>query len=359
MKLFYITKVSIPSSAAQSVQIASMCEVFGKKDIHFELYSPLNNENKNISKPYKWNKIKLLTKFRYLEMIIRMILIVIRKKPTHIFTREIAIAYVFSFFNLKTIYEAHKEPKTKTASFMIKQLKKFNNFKLVTISKALKDYYINEYNYEENQVFDYHDGVFLEKYDTFRNISKEGLRKKLDLPIDKTIIMHTGSLYKGKDAELFKSIVDNLNDILFIQIGGSKEDITRYKEFYKDNKNIIFIGHQDHEKIIQYQMSADLLFYALTKSNSLWQFTSPLKLFEYMATGIPILGSNIGSVREVLNETNSIPFDPEDEQSIVDGVRFYLKNKVEVEKRAKNALKDVREKYTWDKRAKSILEFIK
>jgi glycosyltransferase involved in cell wall biosynthesis len=105
-------------------------------------------------------------------------------------------------------------------------------------------------------------------------------------------------------------------------------------------------------------MIADLLFYPMTKKTQTYWCCSPMKIFEYMATGIPILSSNVGSVSEVLNHTNSIPFDPEDEQSIIDGVNFFLKKNEEAKQRAKKALQDVRKQYTWYKRAKEILETI-
>jgi len=359
MKLYYATRVSIPSSAAQSVQIDAMCEAFGKQNIEFKLISTSSKYNVNLQKEFFWDKIKVNSRFKYLEFSVKSFFKVVKEKPNCIFTRDIIIAFILSFLNLKVMYEVHKEPKTIIASLILKYLKYKDNFYLMSISRALKDYYIEEYHFNSNKILDYHDGVFIEKYNKYRDISKNDLRENLGLAQDKTIIMHTGSLYKGNDAKLFKTVVDNFKEILFVQVGGNKSDISKYKEFYKSNKNIVFIGHQSHEDIIKYQMSADLLFYALTKSNNLWKFTSPLKLFEYMATGIPILGSNIGSVGEVLTSKNAIIFHPEDNKSIIDGVRYFLENKKKCEILAQNALKDIESKYTWEKRVENILEFIK
>jgi glycosyltransferase involved in cell wall biosynthesis len=359
LKLYYITRVNIPSKAAQSVQIASMCEAFNTQGINFKLLSTLNEENIKLKKSFLWDKIKLNSRFKYLEFVIKSTLKVKEEKPTHIFTRDIVVAFTLSFFDIRVVYEAHKEPRTKIANFIINNLKKKNNFLLVTISKALKNYYINDYSFKDSKIVDCHDAVFIENYDKYRNIPKNILRKELDLPQDKTIIMHTGSLHKGNDAKLFKIVIENFKDLLFVQVGGTKQDISKYKQYYKNNNNIVFIRHQNHKDIIKYQMSADLLFYALTKTNQLWWCTSPLKIFEYMATGIPILNSNIGSVSEVLNELNSIPFSPEDEQTIINGVNYFLENKAEIKHLAIRALIDIKDKYTWDKRAISILEFIK
>lgn len=358
MKLYYITRVNIPSQAAQSIQISSMCEAFNNEKIEFKLISTLNRENINLQKNFNWDKIKLVTRFKYLEFVVKSFFRVLKEKPTHIFTRDIVVGFLLSFLNVKVAYEAHKEPKTKTAHIMIKLLKNKKNFKLITISNALKKYYIKEYDYLDKKIFDYHDAVFIEKYDIYRKISKKDLRKELGLPLEKTIVTHTGSLYKGNDALLFENVIKNFPNLLFVQVGGNEQNIQKYKDYYSNYKNIIFVGHQNNETLIKYQISSDLLFYALTKSNELWWCTSPLKIFEYMATGIPILSSNIGSVFEVLNEYNSIPFDPEDEQSIINGVNLFLTDKELVFDRAKTALKEVRKKYTWEKRVSSILNYI-
>ena len=358
MKLYYITRVNIPSGAAQSVQITAMCEAFNNEGVEFKLISTQNNENQELQKNFLWDRIELNLRFKYLKFVIKSFIKVRKEKPTHIFTRDIVVAFLLSFLNIKVVYEAHKEPKTKTASFMINFLKTKQNFFLVTISKALKSYYLSEYKYDNKKVLDCHDAVFFEKYDKYRNLSKMTLRRELKLPLQKTIIMHTGSLYKGNDAKLFKVVVDNFKDVLFVQVGGSESDIKKYQIYYKNNDNILFIAHQKHDSIVKYQMSADLLFYSLTKENELWWCTSPLKLFEYLATGVPILGSNIGSISEILDENNSILFNPEEEQSIVDGVNIFLNKKSAVQRKALQAKMDAQEKHTWQKRAGKILEFI-
>jgi glycosyltransferase involved in cell wall biosynthesis len=357
MKLFYITRVDISSSAAQGVQIDAMCQEFDNQINEFKLISAYPQDKKIVN--YKWDKILLGIKFRYLQFIIKSSFKIIKEKPTHIFTRDIVVAFVFSFFNKKVIYEAHKEPRTKTANFMINYLKSKSNFLLVTISTALKNHYINKYSFEANKILDIHDGVFLKPYHEIKDIKKDDIRKELNLPLDKLLVVHTGSLHKGDDAKLFKSIIDNFHDMLFVQVGGKENDIKEYKEFYKNNKNILFIPHQNHKNIIKYQMSADILFYALDDKNKLWWCTSPLKIFEYMATNIPIIASNIGSVAEIINQNNAIIYNPKDEKSIINAIEYFLNNKEKSIQKSYNSLKDIKEKYTWEKRVNKILEFIK
>ena len=118
MILHYITRVNIPSLSAQSIQISAMCTEFGNKLIDFKLVSPLNTQNIDLDKEFDWKRIKINSRFKYLEFALKAFLNSIKEKPTHVYTRDIFVAFILSFLNLKIIYEAHKEPKGKIAFFL-------------------------------------------------------------------------------------------------------------------------------------------------------------------------------------------------------------------------------------------------
>lgn len=359
MKLFYITRTMIPSDSAQSVQIAAMCKAFSCYVENFKLISSSSTVNQFLEREYQWIRIKIVTPFRYLEFVLRIFFYVIGERPTHIFTRDIVVAYIFSFWKIKIVYEAHKEPRTKTAHWMMQKLKNKNNFLLITISKALKDYYVKQYLLSSEKICDYHDGVFIDDYESVRHSEKSFLRNSLSLPEEKFIVMHTGSLYAGRGAELFEVILKNFPDIYFVHVGGLKEDIESWRSYYQRYSNIAFVEHQKSERLICYQMAADLLFYPLTQNTSTWWCCSPMKIFEYMATGIPILGSNIGSLSEVLNEENSFIFDPNNIDTIIRQIHFLLENPSIARQRALRAHDDVKKYYRWEVRVQKILEFIR
>jgi glycosyltransferase involved in cell wall biosynthesis len=88
-------------------------------------------------------------------------------------------------------------------------------------------------------------------------------------------------------------------------------------------------------------------------------FTSPLKLFEYMASGKPIVASDLPAIREVLSHnTNSILVPPDNPEALAGGVRYILENPAMGEKIARQAAVDVLS-YTWDERTKKIMDFIR
>jgi glycosyltransferase involved in cell wall biosynthesis len=170
--------------------------------------------------------------------------------------------------------------------------------------------------------------------------------------------MHTGSLYKGRGAELFEVVIKNFPDLFLVQVGGTEQNINEWKHKYEGYNNISFIEHQDNSTLVKYQMSADLLFLPMTKNSPIWWCTSPMKLFEYMATGVPILGSNVGSVGEIITKKNAIIFDPDNTQTILDGIDFFINNKVKAKAIANEALKNIREDYTWKGRVEKVYRFM-
>ena len=355
MKINYIVNINLDDKSARAIQVSSNAKIFYKElNDDFKLITAGKEKRYTYHIPIWVNNIKeessKLRKFLFHTGSIKYIL-----NSDIVYSRNLSVLYIASLFGKKIVWEMHDS----LSSVNLKIFNKIRNkVKIVAISNALNRYLKTKLNYDK-EVLVAHDGVFLDKYNKLRNIPKEHLRKELKLPLDKIIVMHTGSLYEGRGAELFEIIIKNFPKIYFVQVGGSEEYVRKWENYYRGYKNIKIIGHQNNEILVKYQMSADLLFLPMTKKNPIWWCTSPMKLFEYMATGIPILASNIGSVGEILTPQNAIIFNPDEKASIVNGIKWFLHNREKAQKLANNALKDVREKYTWEIRVKKILEFIR
>jgi glycosyltransferase involved in cell wall biosynthesis len=76
-----------------------------------------------------------------------------------------------------------------------------------------------------------------------------------------------------------------------------------------------------------------------------------------MATGLPIIGSNIGSVGEVLNESNAFCFDPDDTSSIRSAAESAQASQIVAHRRGATARQQIHETYSWQKRAEAIIAF--
>jgi glycosyltransferase involved in cell wall biosynthesis len=197
--------------------------------------------------------------------------------------------------------------------------------------------------------------VDIRRFDAVKE-DKLSLRNRFGLPQDKFIVMYCGSLYEGKGVEKIFEMAKYESEILFVIIGGPETLIDKWHQV--NLENLSFLGYISKEKIPFVLKTADVLVLPLNKKLPYWKYTSPLKLFEYMASGVPILSSNIGSIPEVLNEENAYFFDPEDINDAVNKLKCIKQNYSEALERAKQAYEDVKTNYTWDIRAKRILEFV-
>ena len=80
---------------------------------------------------------------------------------------------------------------------------------------------------------------------------------------------------------------------------------------------------------------------------------------EYMAAGVPIVSSDLPSIREVLqHDKNAWLVSPENPESLWQGIVALLKDRDRATRLAKSARKKVAQ-YTWSKRARGILERIR
>jgi glycosyltransferase involved in cell wall biosynthesis len=86
-------------------------------------------------------------------------------------------------------------------------------------------------------------------------------------------------------------------------------------------------------------------------------YASPLKLFGYMASGVPIIASDLPAIREVLDESTATFCEPDNPESLARAIEFVLANPAEAQTKARKALELVKD-YSWTERARKILEFI-
>ena len=86
-------------------------------------------------------------------------------------------------------------------------------------------------------------------------------------------------------------------------------------------------------------------------------YTSPLKLFTSMTSGVPIVASDLPSLREIVDERTAIFFSPDSSDSLRSAILKIKNDKELAQTIAKNATIEV-QKYSWINRAQKILDTI-
>ena len=281
------------------------------------------------------------------------------RRRSVVYTRDIAVAFSSVLCGGRAVYEVHKEPQGGVATWLFKRIVRSRRFRLVAISNALGRYFIEHFGLDDARLLVAHSAIFPEDYDALLDMPKQNVRSSLGLPPEGLLVVHTGSLYRGRGAELFEYVMGSSRDVLFVQVGGEPDDITYWKRYYLERgcTNIIFIERQPPDTVRRYQVAADLLFYMITTNTPTYWCCSPLKLFEYMASGTPILGSCIGSIREILTEDNAWCFSPERPDSIVTAIERFRRDRSLAVQKSATALHLARREYSWHSRAQRIINF--
>ncbi|HTH55595.1 MAG TPA: glycosyltransferase [Cyclobacteriaceae bacterium] len=83
----------------------------------------------------------------------------------------------------------------------------------------------------------------------------------------------------------------------------------------------------------------------------------PVKLFEYMAAGVPIIATKYGEVASFVKECEcGILVDPMNENEIADAIEYIFSNEQRAKEMGERGRVMVSEKYSWEKEAESLIK---
>lgn len=190
-------------------------------------------------------------------------------------------------------------------------------------------------------------------------LEKREARTRLGVPAEHNMVLYTGQLFFWKGVETLVAALPWLSEaaVLYI-VGGSSQEAAALKARIPAGyaARVVFVPFQPHERIPLWLRAADVLVLPNTgrAAVSLY-YTSPMKLFEYMAAAQPIVASRIPSILEILNEKNALFAEPDNPRSFADQINYALEHGDEVVTLGAQAQRDVR-KYTWQNRAIKIAE---
>jgi glycosyltransferase involved in cell wall biosynthesis len=124
-------------------------------------------------------------------------------------------------------------------------------------------------------------------------------RKKLLIEGRQHLVVYSGGLYKFKGVDLLLDVAKELPHVQFAFAGGKETQLRVYRQLVEEKqvKNAIFLGYLQHQQLPSLLQAADLLAHPHLSGQAA-TFTSPLKFFEYLASGTPIVASEIPPLME-------------------------------------------------------------
>ncbi len=196
----------------------------------------------------------------------------------------------------------------------------------------------------------------------FARMDKTEARRVLGFPIEQKIVVYVGKLARWQGVETLVDSSEKLShapgvQVLVVGDGPSRESIAaRITEKHLEAV-VRLTGPMPHDRIPMVLAAADLCVAPFTRERNDVVGISPIKLFEYLAAGRPIVASDVEGVAEVVRDGGILvaPDSASDLASAIDGVLRNPDRLMNLERRAA----DLAKASSWKSRARMVLEEVR
>ncbi len=365
-KIFYVAGVPFCSNAASALQVANTCAELGKKcdltllckkhdgDI-FKFYS-VPQSFKVVPIDALSNKGFQIRALKYLFFqIIRLRLIdivVISRDYTFIF-----LCLLFRLFGIRLVYEMHyvarmevlesvKTWGSKRGSGLLRinfmERKAVENASVVVvISNSLRRFVLDNYNVKSNSIIvipDSFNSNLFNKQVKYRTTCKK--------------IVYVGSGHPWKGLPVLIDAFKRVKGMILVLVGNID------KKLVKNVGNVELVGQVQPERVPDLLLGCDISVVPFSDTFISRVCASPLKLFEYMSLGLPVIASNLPTISEVIKHGfNGLLFKTGSAKDLADKINL-LCNDYELRKKIGVNAFNSSKRFTYKNRARKFLKFL-
>lgn len=374
--IFYLSTAFVPSSTANGLQVMKMCQAFRQEEYDIRLVAPIYAGREEDATEYIWKQCGLSTMFsmttipvraggRGIRYDIQAIMNAKKGEAALVYTRSLRCAVLAALFGLRVVVEVHDVPGGRWGPrYMRFILSSRRTAAMVVITEALrKELAVRFGDSCGCPIVVAPDGV---DFDRFRDLpAPPDARRKLGLGGEGFVAGYAGSFYAGRGVELVLSLAKRFPEGRFLIIGGPPDLAKELEHGTRDLKldNVLFPGIVPNAEIPSYLAACDVLLMPYQKSVSVSgggdtaRWMSPMKMFEYLASGRLILSSDLPVLREVLNEENAVLCPPGDVDAWEVALRKAASDSAWRSRLGQRAREDAK-RYDWRERVKRIMEAV-
>jgi len=309
--------------------------------------------------------LKKLSRAKRYKNYSRIIKIVEEEKPDIIHFHDPDLLLLALYFKMilkkRVIYDVHEDYSLvfKDREYLPKLLRSLFSFTFNIFEKNVSKLFdgvvvVTEEIYKK---FNCKNKVILKNFPT---IDMWEQRQVYDL--DGTInLVYIGSVsYHRGITNLILAVKDLLNLDIKLDIIGPAESSDYFKEIKKfENEKIKVWGRVPKSNIPDILKTAHIGFVTLLPLKR-YLTSLPLKLFEYMAAGVPIIASNFELWRDIVESADcGVVVDPTDVEQIKTAILYFYNNRSEIVKKGQNGQKAFIEMYNWTKEEEKLFDLYK
>jgi glycosyltransferase involved in cell wall biosynthesis len=230
----------------------------------------------------------------------------------------------------------------------------------VTITRALADELTLRYGPRE-RVFVVPDGARLDADGAGKGtgFSRPDTGRAEDHPSDGAVAGYAGHLYPWKGVDVLVRALALAPAVTGLIVGGHPDetDRARVDALVRElglSGRVTITGHVPPRDVARHLSRATMLVLPNTRSVISERYTSPLKLFEYLALGLPIVASDLPAIREILTDGRTALLVPPDDPAALAAALTRLARSPAESAALGAAARALAPEYTWDKRAERL-----
>ncbi len=365
MKICYLFNSSVPSHNASSLQVIKTCESLVQFKHKVYLITPNTGLNLNIKNFYdlKFNPIRVKLNYfnefpkgvNYYLFSLFSVIKAISLRPDFFITRNLFTLFIFVLLKKKVIIELHHDfsNEGKFVKFLYKYLNILNSkniIKIIAITGPVKEFLVKKLKVNKKKI-----QIVPSASSIKIKFSKLKAKKIYN-------IGYFGSLDKSKGSKFVMELskIDKINN--YFVFGGDRKHINYLRKNFP-NKNLYLHEYVSYKNLKNHIKKMDVLVMpsnnkilrSLGGIGNIAKYTSPLKLFDYLASGKLIIMSNLKVFNEIIkNNKNCIVLDLVHNKWLV-VIKKITKNIKRINILKKNAF-ILSKNYTYKKRAQQLLD---
>lgn len=173
------------------------------------------------------------------------------------------------------------------------------------------------------------------------------------------VVAYAGHLYAWKGVDVLLEALARVPGARGLIVGGhaAEPDLARLEGLAKAlgiGGRVTFTGLVEPSRVRELLERATVLALPNPASAISTRFTSPLKLFEYMSVGRPIVASDLPAIREVLHgEADALLVEPGSPEALAHAIRRLIADPA-LARRLADAAASAAPRYSWDRRAERL-----
>lgn len=269
----------------------------------------------------------------------------------------------------KELYGKRRKLLKKKEAAMLSYLEIFAAKKadaVIAVASGIKDILIEE-GINKSKITVISNGTNVDLFKPIDNlIAINKLRYQYNINENDHVIIFVGNInlwhgvqYLIKSAPLILKAIPNTK-FLIVGDGQIKRELINLAEKVGVVNKFTFTGAVPYKSVPLYINVADVCVAPFIRARNDRLGLSPIKIYEYLACGKPVVASNVKGVGNLLEVSNSgIAVTPEDPNELANAIIKLLKDEQLREQMGKNGGELVVNNYSWENTAKKTIEVFK